>query len=117
MGPLQLLPIPENKWENIMMDFVQGLPRSKTSCDRNWMLVDRLTKSAHFLPIETNDPTKLARIYVKKIVTLHGALVYVVSNYDTRFISQFWESMQRKMGTALHFSTTLILRPMPNPIG
>ena len=71
------------------------------------MIVDRLTKSAHFLPINVEDSLeKLAQLYVDEIVRLHGVLVSIVSNRDPRFTSRFWPSLQAALGTRLHFSTT-----------
>jgi hypothetical protein len=72
-GELQPLPIPEWKWENIVMDFVTGLPRGKKGNDAIWVMVDRLTKSALFLPIKITDPVdKLAKLYVNEVIRLHS---------------------------------------------
>ena len=76
------------------MDFVVGLPRTFRKHDAVWVIVDRLTKSAHFLPIQQGDPLdKLARLYVAKIVRLHGVPISIVSDRDPRFTSHFWESL------------------------
>ena len=70
------------------------------------MIVDRLTKSAHFLPMKNSDSIeKLAELYVKEIVRLHGMPVSIVSDRDPWFTSLFWPSLQRALGTRLHFST------------
>ena len=70
-GKLQPFPILEWKWERIIMNFVVGLPRSKDGYNCIWVIVDRLTKSAHFLPVKaTYSVTKLAKLYVKYIVCL-----------------------------------------------
>jgi hypothetical protein len=75
-GLLQQPEIPMWKWEQISMDFITKLPRSASGCDKIWVIVDRLTKSAHFLAIkETDNADKLARIYVKEIVARHGVPV------------------------------------------
>ena len=104
---LQPLPIPQWKWEKITMDFVVGLPHCKNGYDAIWVIVDRLTKSAHFLPMKNSDSIeKLAELYVKEIVRLHGTPVSIVSDRDPRFTSRFWPSLQRALGTRLHFSTT-----------
>ncbi|WP_369075043.1 integrase catalytic domain-containing protein [Klebsiella pneumoniae] len=88
------------------MDFVTGLPRSRRGCDAIWVIVDRLTKSAHFVPMRTTDNVRtLCQIYIKEIVHLHGAPVSIVSDRDPRFISKFWSSLQREMGTTLSMST------------
>ena len=106
-GKIQLLPIPVWKWEKITMDFVTGLPRTQRQHDAIWVIVDRLTKSAHFLPINVEDSLeKLAQLYVDEIVRLHGVPVSIVSDRDPRFTSRFWPSLQTTLGTRLHFSTT-----------
>ena len=105
-GKIQLLPIPVWKWEMITMDFVTGLPRTQRQHDAIWVIVDRLTKSAHFLPINVEDSLeKLAQLYVDEIVRLHGVPVSIVSDRDPRFTSRFWPSLQTALGTRLHFST------------
>ncbi|KAL0346156.1 UNVERIFIED_CONTAM: Transposon Tf2-11 polyprotein [Sesamum radiatum] len=74
--------------------------------DAVWVIVDRLTKSAHFLPIRQNDSLdKLAELYVSEIVRLHGIPTSIVSDRDPRFTSHFWGSLHRALGTKLHFST------------
>jgi hypothetical protein len=88
-GLLQPLPIPKWKWEMITMDFVSGLPRGKRENDAIWVIVDRLTKSALFLPIRMTDPVeKLAKIYVNEVVRLHGVPISIVSDRDPRFTSR-----------------------------
>ena len=88
------------------MDFVYGLPRTSRQNDAIWVIIDRLTKSAHFLPIRWGSSLEyLAKRYVNEIVRLHGMPVSIVSDRDPRFTSQFWESLQRSLGTRLHFST------------
>ncbi|KAL2226383.1 UNVERIFIED_CONTAM: Transposon Ty3-I Gag-Pol polyprotein, partial [Sesamum indicum] len=105
-GKLHPLTIPEWKWEKITMDFVIGLPRTFRRHDAIWVIVDRLTKSAHFLPIRQNDSLdKLAELYVSEIVRLHGIPTSIVSDRDPRFTSHFWGSLQTALGTKLHFST------------
>ncbi|KAL0332911.1 UNVERIFIED_CONTAM: Transposon Tf2-12 polyprotein [Sesamum calycinum] len=105
-GKLRPLSIPEWKWEKITMDFVVGLPRTLRKHDAIWVIVDRLTKSAHFLPIRLGDSLdKLAELYVSEIVKLHGVPVSIVSDRDPRFTSRFWGSLQGALGTKLHFST------------
>ena len=80
-GLLQPLLIPEWKWEMITMDFVWALPRGKRGNDAIWVIVDRLTKSALFLPVKKTDPVnKLAKIYMKEVVRLHEVPVSIVSD-------------------------------------
>ena len=86
------------------MDFVMRLPRTPTSTNAIWVIVDRLTRFAHFLAIRMDSSLKmLARLYINEIVRLHGTLVSIVSNRDQRFMSQFWESLHKAMGTNLKF--------------
>ena len=89
------------------MDFVTGLPRTQKQHDAIWVIVDRLTKSAHFLPINVEDSVeKLDKLYVDKIMRLHGVPVSIVSDQDPRFTSSFWLSLQAALGTRLLFSTS-----------
>jgi hypothetical protein len=87
LGLMQPLSIPEWKWDSISMDFVSGFPRSPSNCDAVWVIVDRLTKSAHFIPMRMDYPMeKLARLYIEKIVSLHGIPSSIVSDRDPRFM-------------------------------
>ncbi|RVW79287.1 Transposon Ty3-I Gag-Pol polyprotein [Vitis vinifera] len=105
-GSLQPLVIPEWKWEHITMDFMIGLPRTLGGNNAIWVIVDRLTKSAHFLPMKVNfSLDRLASLYVKEIVRMHGVPVSIVSDRDPRFTSRFWHSLQKALGTKLSFST------------
>jgi hypothetical protein len=89
------------------MDFVVGLPKAPSGQDTIWVIVDRLTKRAHFLPIKVIDSMdKLAELYVREIVRLHGVPIFIVSDRDPRFTSRFWEKLQSATGTKLNFSTT-----------
>ncbi|GKD51842.1 putative reverse transcriptase domain-containing protein [Tanacetum coccineum] len=98
--------IPEWKWENITMDFVTKLPKTASGQDMIWVIVDRLTKSAHFLPAKENDSMeKLTRQYLKEVVSRHGVPVSIISDRDGRFVSQFWQSLQEAFGTQLDMST------------
>ena len=88
------------------MDFVVGLPVTGRKHYSVWVVVDRLTKSAHFLPVRTDySLDKLAELYIKEIVRLHGIPVSIISDQDPRFTSRFWEKLQEAMGTRLNFST------------
>ncbi|GKD00909.1 putative reverse transcriptase domain-containing protein, partial [Tanacetum coccineum] len=94
------------KWDNIMMDFITKLPKSPQGFDTIWVTVDRLTESAHFLPIRENDPLdKLARLYLNKIVARHGIPVSIIFDHDVRFTLNFWRSFQKALGTDLSMST------------
>ncbi|TYG95161.1 hypothetical protein ES288_A11G246300v1 [Gossypium darwinii] len=89
------------------MDFVSGLPLSPSKKNEIWVVVDRLTKSAHFIPVHTDySLDKLAELYISQIVKLHRVPISIVSNRDPRFTSRFWKKLQDALGTKLHFSTT-----------
>nr|GEZ01362.1 putative reverse transcriptase domain-containing protein [Tanacetum cinerariifolium] len=105
-GLLQQPKIPEWKWEKITMDFVLGLPRNPSGYDSICVIVDRLTKSAHFLPMKKTDSiAKLAQLYLKEIVCRHGVPVLIISDRDCLFTSRFWETLQKDLGTQLNLST------------
>nr|GEZ76434.1 reverse transcriptase domain-containing protein [Tanacetum cinerariifolium] len=90
--------IPVWKWENITMDYITKLPRSSQGIDTIWVIVDRLTKFAHFLPIRENDPMdKLARLYLNRIVTRHGTPVLIICDRDGRVMLKFspWKGVVR----------------------
>ncbi|GJV56853.1 putative reverse transcriptase domain-containing protein [Tanacetum coccineum] len=98
--------IPEWKWDNITMDFVTKLPKTSQGYDTIWVIVDRLTKSAIFTPMRETDPLdKLARMYLKEVVTRHGIHVSIIYDRDPRFASNFWRSLQNALGTNLDMST------------
>ncbi|KAL5836129.1 hypothetical protein ACOSQ4_015626 [Xanthoceras sorbifolium] len=105
-GLLQPIAIPEWKWDRITMDFVTGLPLTRSKHDAVWVIVDRLTKSAHFLPVRTDySLDRLAELYIREIVRLHGVPVSIISDRDPRFTSRFWKKFQEALGTRLSFST------------
>ncbi|GKD32771.1 putative reverse transcriptase domain-containing protein, partial [Tanacetum coccineum] len=105
-GLLVQLEITQWKWDNITMDFITKLPRTSSSYDTIWVIVDRLTKCAHFLPMRENDPMdKLARLYIKEVVTRHGIPVSIICDHDGRFTLNFWRSVQKALGTRLNMST------------
>ncbi len=98
--------MPEWKWELITMDFVMGLLRTQKSHDAVWVIVDRLTKFAHFLLIWMDySLEKLVKLYINEIVRLHGVPVSIISDRNPRFTSRFWGRLQRALGTRLNFST------------
>ncbi|KAJ0918494.1 putative nucleotidyltransferase, Ribonuclease H [Helianthus annuus] len=105
-GLLQQPEIPVWKWEQISMDFITKLPKTSKGHDMIWVIVDRLTKSAHFLPIREKDSTeKLAELYVREIVARHGVPISIISDRDGRFVSRIWESFQQAFGSQLNLST------------
>ncbi|GJY50023.1 putative reverse transcriptase domain-containing protein, partial [Tanacetum coccineum] len=90
---LQQPEIPEWKWDKITMDFITKLPRSKSRHDSIWVIVDRLTKSAHFLATREDYSTeKLARLYINEVVARHGVPMSIISDRDGRFTSHFWQT-------------------------
>src|SRR3954468_19033549 len=105
-GLLQPLPIPDWKWDKIGMDFITGLPRTRSRYDSILVVVDRLTKVAHFIPVKTTyTSAKLAKIYMSRIVCLHGVPKSIVSDRGTQFTSHFWRQLHESLGTRLEFST------------
>ena len=106
LGLLQPIRIPKWKWDRITMDFVVGLSLTGRKHDSVWVVVDRLTKSAHFLPVRTDySLDKLAELYIKEIAQLHGIHVSIISDRDPRFTSRFWGKLQEALGTRLNLST------------
>ncbi|KAD6118862.1 hypothetical protein E3N88_10133 [Mikania micrantha] len=105
-GLLEQSGIPLWKWEQIAMDFNTKLPRTSSGHDMIWVIIDRLTKSAHFLPMcETFTMDKLAKLYINEIVVHHGVSLPIISDRDSRFRSRFWQSLQKSLGMNLNLST------------
>ncbi|GJV83224.1 putative reverse transcriptase domain-containing protein [Tanacetum coccineum] len=101
------LEIPEWKWEKITIDFVIKLPKTANGYDTIWVIMDRLTKSAHFLPMRKTDPMeKLMKLYMKEVVTRHGVPVSIISDRDSKFMLLFWKALHKALGTQLDMSTT-----------
>jgi hypothetical protein len=106
-GLLKPLEIPVCKWEDVSMDFVVGLPRTPKGNDSVWVIVDHLTKVAHFVPVKTQHQTeRLAELYVEHILRLHEAPKSIVSDRGPQFVAKFWRSFHKLMGTTLNYSTT-----------
>jgi len=106
-GTLEPLDISQWKWDSIAMDFVMHIPRTTKGNDSIWVIVHRLTKCAHFLAInEKMSMDKLAELYVREVVRLHGVPTSIVSDIDPRFTSHFWQSLQAALGTQLRMSST-----------
>jgi transposase InsO family protein len=106
-GLLHPLKIPEWKWEEIGMDFITGLPRTQKGYDAIWVIVDRLTKVAHFIRVKiTYKGSQLAELYMARIVYLHGVPKKIVSDRGSQFTSRIWRSFNENMNTKLNFSTT-----------
>ena len=97
---LQPLPIAEWTWEHVTMDRVVGLPRTQRGSDAIWVVVDWLTKSAHFIPMRVRDSVDhLADLYIRDIVRLYGVPVTIVADRDPRFTTRLWQSLQSALGT------------------
>jgi hypothetical protein len=104
-GLLKPLEIPEWKWEHITMDFVVGLPHTPRGKDAIWVVVDRLTKSAHFIPMKmTNSVEEFVPLYMKELLRLHGMPKSIVSDQDSKSVSKFWQSLHNALGTKLSLS-------------
>ncbi|XP_024019758.1 uncharacterized protein LOC112091131 [Morus notabilis] len=105
-GELQPLPVPGLKWEHITMDFLMGLPRTEQKHNAIWVVVDMLTKSAHFVPFYATYSQKiLAELYLEHIVRLHGVPLSITSDHDTRFNA-------RNIFTLLSLPTITAIRPV-----
>jgi hypothetical protein len=98
--------VPEWRWEEIAMDFIVDLPRTQSGYDTIWVIVDRLTKVAHFIPMKTiNSGPQLVELYMLRIVCLHGVPRKSVSDRGTQFTSKFWERLHETLDTQLCFSS------------
>jgi hypothetical protein len=105
-GPLQSLPIPTWKWEDISMDFIVGLPRTAKGYDSICVIIDRLTKIAHFLLVKTDHPVAVyAQLYIARILSLHGVPKTIVSDRGPQFVAKFWEALHKSLDTKLLHSS------------
>ena len=101
-GLLQPLTIPSGKWEYISMDFIVGLPNTAKGYDSIWVVVDRFTKSAHFIPVKTGYKShQYAELYIARIVSLHGIPKAIISDRGSQFVARFWEQLLASLGTQL----------------
>jgi hypothetical protein len=101
-GTLQPLPIPSWKWDDISMDFVSGLPLTTRNHDSVWVIVDRLTKTAHFILVHTKyDAKDYASLYIEHIVLLHGVPKTIISDRGSLFVSRFWEQLHKSLSTKI----------------
>jgi hypothetical protein len=106
-GLLQPLSIPNWKWEDINMDFIVGLPLTGRKFDSIWVIVDRFTKSAHFIPVHTcYTVEKYVEIYITRVLCLHGVPKMIVSDRGSQFVAQFWEQLHASLETHLIHNST-----------
>mmetsp|Transcript_5973 Transcript_5973/g.7268 ORF Transcript_5973/g.7268 Transcript_5973/m.7268 type:complete len:1243 (-) Transcript_5973:294-4022(-) len=104
---LQPLPIPEDRWTSVSMDFITGLPPTTQGCDSIMVIVDRFTKVAHFVPtIKGITGEQAAKLFIDNVIRLHGLPQEIISDKDLTFLSSFWKTIQSSFGTELKFSTT-----------
>ena len=105
-GLLQPLPIPDKKWESVSLDFIVDLPKTPSGFDAILVVIDRLSKMAHFIPTHTNaSAPQIANLFISHIFRYHGLPKSIISDRDKLFTSKFWTSLFRSLGTSLQFST------------
>ncbi|MCO5578142.1 hypothetical protein L7F22_031980 [Adiantum nelumboides] len=103
---LQPLPVPDQPWESIAMDFIMDLPRTQTGNDAIWTIVDRFSKQAHFIPVrKTIKADHMARVFLAQIFKHHGMPKSIVSDRDPRMTGLFWRALFENLGTKLSFSS------------
>jgi hypothetical protein len=99
-GLLQPLSIPDWKWEDIIMGFIMDLLPTGRKVDSIWVIIDHFTKSAHFIPVHTRFiAEKYVKIYIARILCLHGVPKMIVSNRGSKFVARFWEQLHASLGT------------------
>jgi hypothetical protein len=112
-GLLQPLSIPEWKWDDISMDFIVGLPMTTRKFDSIWVIVDRFSKSAHFIPVNTNYKVqKYVEIYIARVLCLDGVSKMIISDRGSQFVPHFWEQLHVSLGT--HLIHSLAYHPQTN---
>jgi hypothetical protein len=109
-GLLQPLSIPEWKWDDISIDLIVGLPMMARKLDSIWVIVDRLSKSAHFISVNTYKAEKYAEIYIALVLFLHGVLKMIISDRGSPFVTRFWEQLHASLWT--HLIHSLAYHPL-----
>jgi hypothetical protein len=110
-GLLQPLKVPKWKWEEIGMDFIVGLPRTKKGYDSIWVIMDRLTKVTHFIPVKTTyTRPQLVELYIAQIICLHGVPKKIVFDRGTQFTSMFWNCYMSRWTQSLTLARPIIPR-------
>jgi hypothetical protein len=117
-GLLQPLPIPEWKWEVVTMDFIIGFPRTGKQHDSIMVVVDKLMKAAHFIPLKTtHKEADVADIFMKEVARLHRIPKTIVSDRDPKFTSNFWKGLFKGFRMNMNFSKPIILSLMGRQSG
>jgi hypothetical protein len=112
-SPLQSLPIPTWKWEDISMNFIVGLPKIAKGYDSIWVIIDLLTKIAHFLPVKIDHPIAIyAQLYIARILSPHGVPKTIVSDRGLQFVAKFWETLINPWVPSCFTVRPIILKPV-----